>query len=259
MSLPSGVRTFVFSPKGAVVLVAAVLATVAVALALRAEPLIWLAWANSWLADTLIRRLGYWGVFLLMFIESSLIPFPSEIVIPPAGDLARRLPEWDLLTVIVLGTAGSLGGALFNYGLALLLGRPLLLRNLERLGRYVRLSREGYDRAEAMFLRHGAISTFTGRLIPGIRQIVSLPAGLARMNLLAFCLLTSLGAGLWVAVLALAGYWFGGNAQKLEAALGSYALWLAGGAAALVAVYAAAYRLRAGRKRDHARPGEHVP
>jgi membrane protein DedA with SNARE-associated domain len=193
---------------------------------LHSDALLWLAQLNQWLADTVIRRLGYLGVFALMFIESSFIPFPSEIVVPPAADLARRLPDWSLTAVIVIGTAGSLTGALFNYWLALYLGRPLLLRWIDRFGHYVRLSRVGYDQAEAFFQRHGAISTFTGRLIPGIRQIISLPAGLARMGLLSFCLLTALGAGLWVTVLALAGYWFGANAEQLTAALRQYSHWL---------------------------------
>lgn len=199
--------------------------------------IVWLAETNRWLADTVIRRLGYWGLFGLMFLESSLVPFPSEIVVPPAADLARRLPEWSLWAVVVIGTAGSLAGALFNYYLALFLGRPLLLRFINGLGRYLRLSQEGYEQAEAMFARHGAISTFTGRLIPGIRQIISLPAGLARMGLLSFSVLTVAGAGLWVTVLALLGYWFGANAQELSARLQSWSHWLALGAVVLLAAY----------------------
>ena len=223
--------------------IAAVVAVVAVGglsyLALRLDVLVWLARANSWLADTFIHRMGYAGVFVLMFIESSFIPFPSEIIIPPAGDLARRLPDWSLTAVIVLGTAGSLAGAVFNYTLALYLGRPLLLKLIDRFGGYVRMTRPGYDRAEALFQRHGAVSTFTGRLIPGIRQIISLPAGLSRMPLLAFCILTSLGAGIWVVVLALLGYWFGANADLLGARLKELSLWVALGAVALLALYGA--------------------
>lgn len=201
------------------------------------EVVIWLAAANQWLADTLIERMGYAGVFGLMFIESSFIPFPSEIIIPPAADLARRLPDWDLITVILLGCAGSLGGALFNYTLAFYLGRPLLLGLIGRYGKFVRLSPAGFEKAEAFFLRHGAISTFTGRLLVGIRQLISLPAGLARMNLIVFCLLTSLGAGIWVVMLALAGYWFGGNAEALAKAMGAYSSWIALGVAILIAGY----------------------
>lgn len=226
---------------------------------LQTGAVVWLAQANQWLADTVIRRMGYWGVFALMFIESSLVPFPSEIVIPPAADLARRLPDWDVGWVVVVGIAGSLAGALFNYALALYLGRPLLLRIIDSWGRYLRLSRAGYDKAEALFQRHGAISTFTGRLIPGIRQIISLPAGLARMNLLSFSLLTAAGAGFWVAVLAWLGYWFGANAEALGQALREASHWLAAGALLLVGGYAGVYAWRARRNGRTQRPGGRMP
>ena len=210
----------------------------------RLDVMVWLAKANRWLADTFIQGLGYWGVFLLMFIESSLIPFPSEIIIPPAADLARRLPDWNLTPVIVLGIAGSLAGALFNYVLARSLGRPLLLRMIRRHGKWLHLGEDGYVRAEAFFLRHGAISTLIGRLIPGVRQLVSLPAGLARMNLVTFSLLTALGAGVWVGVLAAAGYWFGANAELMGEALRKYSLWLLAAVVVAIAGYALYYRLR---------------
>lgn len=204
----------------------------------------WLAAANRWLADNIIHKLGYMGVFALMFIESSFVPFPSEIIVPPAGDLARRLPEWELGWVIVMGVAGSLTGGLFNYALARYFGRRILIGLIEKYGRYFHLTRGGYDAAEAYFARHGGISTFSGRLIPGIRQIISLPAGLARMNLIAFSLLTSLGAGIWVTMLALVGFWFGEDAEKLSAALKEYSLFLVAGAVILVAGYVLYQRLR---------------
>jgi membrane protein DedA with SNARE-associated domain len=218
-------------------LLVGVAAVVALYALLHTGFIVWLAQTNQWLADTVIRRLGYWGVFALMFVESSLIPFPSEIIVPPAADLARRLPDWNVAWVVLIGTAGSLAGALFNYYLALYLGRPLLLRGIERFGRYVRISQRGYEQAEGMFQRHGAISTFTGRLIPGIRQIISLPAGLARMALLPFCLLTALGAGLWVSLLAWLGYWFGANAEELAAQLQRYSHGLAAATLLLLALY----------------------
>jgi membrane protein DedA with SNARE-associated domain len=208
------------------------------------DALLWLAAANAWLADNLIARFGYWGVFTLMFIESSFIPFPSEIVMPPAGDLARRSEEWSLTGVILTGIAGSLAGAGFNYFLARYLGRALLVRLIERFGGWFRLSVDTYYRSEAFFLRHGAIATFTGRLIPAVRQIISLPAGLARMNLLSFSLLTSLGAGLWVALLAVLGYRFGQDAQLLSDTLKAYSGWLAAGAVGLILLYAIWYRTR---------------
>ena len=204
----------------------------------------WLVLGNRWLAENVIARLGYLGVFALMLIESSFIPFPSEVVMPPAGDLARRLPDWSLGAVIVVGLLGSLCGALINYFLARYLGRRLLLALIDRAGRYVRITREGYEIAERMFERHGEISTFTARLLPGIRQIVSLPAGLAGMNLFTFCLLTSLGAGIWVTLLALLGYWFGSDPDLLAASLKTYSRWIMAGAVVLVGGYVVFYRLR---------------
>jgi membrane protein DedA with SNARE-associated domain len=109
-----------------------------------------------------------------------------------------------------MGTLGSIGGALFNYYLSLYLGRPMVLR----LGRYVGLTKEKYSKSESYFKKHGEISTFVGRLIPGIRQYISLPAGLARMNVPRFVFFTGLGAGIWVSVLAWIG-WFVGNNEAL--------------------------------------------
>ncbi len=126
-----------------------------------------------------------------MFLESSFFPFPSEVVIPPAGYLAAR-GEMDLAMVILMGILGSLLGALFNYWLSLKFGRPFF----ERYGRYLWISKRSLDRAERFFDEHGHITTFVGRLLPGIRQYISLPAGVARMNLFLFCLFTGLGASI---------------------------------------------------------------
>lgn len=218
------------------------------------DAVIYLAHANEWLADRVIHRLGYAGVFFLMFVESSLVPFPSEIIMPPAGDLARRLPDWSLGWVIFWGVAGSLLGALFNYTLAAYLGRPVLVRLIRRFGHYVRVSEHGYEQAEHLFRRHGEFSTFTGRLLPGIRQIISLPAGLARMNLFTFSLFTSLGAGIWVAVLALLGYWFGADPEGLSAVLQRYVRWVVLGAVLLIGAYVAWQLWRRGGARGGA-PG----
>jgi membrane protein DedA with SNARE-associated domain len=136
------------------------------------------------------------------------------VVVPPAGYLAAR-GEMSLALVIASGVAGSLLGALFNYWLAVALGRPFL----ERYGRWVLVTPATLDRADRFFADHGHISTFIGRLLPGVRQYISLPAGVARMNLLLFSLFTALGAGLWVVVLALAGYLFGANQEFLAAHL----------------------------------------
>ena len=163
-----------------------------------------------WLVDA-VGSLSYTGVAALMFLESSFFPFPSEVVVPPAGYLAAK-EAMNLWLVILAGTGGSLLGALFNYWLALAVGRPFL----ERYGSYLFISGASLERAEVFFDRHGHISTFLARLLPGVRQYISLPAGLSRMDLWLFCLFTSLGAGIWVAVLALLGYWFGQNTELIS-------------------------------------------
>lgn len=164
----------------------------------------------AWMAHT-AGQWGYPGIVLLMALESSFFPFPSEVVIPPAAYLAATTGEMSIGMVIFSGILGSLLGAIFNYWLALCFGRPLF----EKYGRYMLVSRSSLEKADVFFARHGHISTFIGRLLPGIRQYISLPAGLARMNVAVFSLATALGAGIWVAVLAAAGYWFGRNEQMV--------------------------------------------
>ena len=159
----------------------------------------------TWIVDN-VSLWGYPGIVVLMFLESSFFPFPSEIVIPPAGYLASQ-GEMSLTLVIAAGIAGSILGACFNYWLAVRWGRPLF----ERYGRFVLLSPATLERSEEFFARHGHISTFIGRLLPGIRQYISLPAGLSRMNLAVFIIFTTLGAGIWVVILALTGYLIGNN------------------------------------------------
>jgi membrane protein DedA with SNARE-associated domain len=163
----------------------------------------------TWLVST-IGQWGYPGITILMFLESSFFPFPSEVVVPPAGYLASQ-GAMRLGVVIACGTLGSLLGGIFNYWLALTVGRSFLLT----YGRYFFISEKTLTKAEVFFARHGHISTFIGRLVPGIRQYISLPAGLARMHLGLFCLFTSLGAGIWVVILALLGYFFGRNQDLL--------------------------------------------
>ena len=159
----------------------------------------------AYLVDT-IGAMGYWGIFLLMFLESTFFPFPSEVIMIPAGYLAYQ-GEMNLYMVVLVGIAGSLGGALFNYYIAMHFGRPFLLK----YGRYFFVKPETLDKLEAFFTKHGELSTFNGRLIPGIRQLISLPAGLARMNLLKFSFYSALGAGIWVVVLVAVGYLVGSN------------------------------------------------
>jgi membrane protein DedA with SNARE-associated domain len=159
----------------------------------------------DWLVGV-IGKLGYTGIVALMALESSFFPFPSEVVVPPGGILAQN-GEMSLLIVIISGIAGSIIGALFNYWLAVKLGRPFFLR----YGKYLLVSEKKFHKSEEFFRRHGEIGTFVGRLIPGVRQIISFPAGLARMNLGRFCLFTAIGSGIWVTILAFIGYWVGGD------------------------------------------------
>ena len=153
-----------------------------------------------------VGTLGYAGIFIMMFLESSFFPFPSEVVMIPAGYLAYK-GEMNISIVILLGILGSLGGALFNYYFALKFGRTFLLK----YGKYFFVSHESIEKTEKFFKNHGHISTFSGRLIPVVRQYISLPAGLAKMNLFVFSLYTSLGAGIWVIFLAVLGYYLGDN------------------------------------------------
>ena len=161
----------------------------------------------TWLAGT-IGQWGYPGIVVLMALESSFFPFPSEIVIPPAAYLAAN-GKLSIGMVILCGTLGSLLGAVFNYWLARQFGRLFF----EKYGRYLLISPRSLEKADLFFERHGHISTLIGRLLPGVRQYISLPAGLARMNIFPFCAATILGAGIWVMVLAGLGFWFGRNEQ----------------------------------------------
>ena len=167
----------------------------------------------DWIVSV-VSSLGYPGVFVLMLLESSFIPFPSEVIMVPAGYLAFK-GEMNIVIVILCGLIGSLAGALINYYLAKSLGRSLLLR----YGSYVMFKEETLLKMEDFFSRHGHISTFTGRLIPVVRQYISIPAGLARMNLAVFCFYTSLGAGIWVIILTLLGFYIGENELLIKAYL----------------------------------------
>ncbi|MCK9162590.1 MAG: DedA family protein [Arcobacteraceae bacterium] len=164
----------------------------------------------EWIVQT-VGDLGYIGIFFMMFLESSFFPFPSEVVMIPAGYLAFK-GEMDLSLAIICGISGSLAGSLFNYYLALKFGRAFL----QKYGKYVLVKEQTLQKMEEFFAKHGHISTFSGRLIPAVRQYISLPAGLARMDLLRFSLYTSLGAGIWVAILALLGYYIGHNEVLLK-------------------------------------------
>jgi membrane protein DedA with SNARE-associated domain len=163
----------------------------------------------TWLVQT-IGALGYPGIFLLMAMESSVIPIPSEIVMPPAGYLAQQ-GQMNIWIAILCGTVGSLVGAYANYFAAHYLGRPLVLK----YGKYVWITEEKFAKVERFFRDHGEVSTFIGRLLPVVRHLISLPAGLAGMNHLKFSLYTLLGAGIWVTVLTFIGYFIGANQELI--------------------------------------------
>lgn len=165
--------------------------------------------------DTILeisQKLGYSGIVAFMLLESSFFPFPSEIIMIPAGVLAATgvMDPW---LAILMGVVGSWLGALLNYYLAVWLGKPVL----NRYGKYVLMPPHRLERVEKFFYAHGEISTFTGRLIPGVRQYISFPAGLARMNLFRFLLFTGLGAGIWVSILVWIGYAAGTQLEYITA------------------------------------------
>jgi len=178
------------------------------------------------------REFGYWGIFIMMFLESTLFPFPSEVAMIPAGYLAAK-GEMNLGFAIFVGTAGSLLGAMFNYFLAKKYGRKGILK----FGKYFFFTEEKLQMVEEYFRKHGSFSTFVSRLIPGIRQLISLPAGLAKMHLGKFSFYTVAGAGIWVAVLAFLGYFIGEN----EALIKEYLRQIIIGTLALIALATLVY------------------
>ena len=155
-----------------------------------------------------LDNLNYWTVTLFMAIESSFIPFPSEAVVPPAAWKAAVTGDMNIILVVVFATVGALLGAFVNYYLAVWLGRPIVYKFANsRFGHICLIDEAKVQNAERYFDKHGAVSTFIGRLVPAVRQLISIPAGLARMGLGRFVLYTSLGAGLWNAILAALGYY----------------------------------------------------
>ena len=150
---------------------------------------------------------NYWTITLLMAIESSFIPFPSEVVVPPAAYKAAATGELNVWLVILSATLGALIGAFINYFLALWLGKPIVYKFANsRFGHMCLLDEQKVIKAEQFFIRYGVAATLVGRLVPAVRQLISIPAGLARMNLAKFALYTAIGAGLWNCVLAAMGY-----------------------------------------------------
>jgi len=188
----------------------------------------------NFVVDT-VGSLGYIGIFIMMFLESSFFPFPSEVVMIPAGYLAYK-GEMNIYIAIFSGIAGSLTGALFNYFLAVKFGRKFLVK----YGKYFFIKEETISKMEEFFKSHGHISTFSGRLIPAVRQYISFPAGLARMNLLVFSIYTTLGAAIWVVILTLLGYYLGDN----EALIKEYLRYIIAAILLVLAIIAYLYYLK---------------
>jgi len=166
--------------------------------------------------DWYMANINYWTITLLMAIESSFIPFPSEIIIPPAAFKAAN-GELNVVLVVFFGSVGALIGALFNYYFAKYLGQSLLLKFADtRIARMMLLDRAAVEKSEAYFRKNGNISTLIGRLVPGIRQLISLPAGLVSMNMKNFILYTVIGSTAWNIILAVLGYFFYSQKERLE-------------------------------------------
>jgi len=207
----------------------------------------------QWLLDR-FRDIGYPGIVVLMAIESSVLPLPSELVMPPGGYLAAK-GEMSLPVVIACGIVGSVLGALANYGIAAWLGRAFV----HRLGRYVLVSERSLERSERYFADHGEISTFIARMLPVIRHLISLPAGLARMSLPRFVTFTALGAGVWCTVLTLIGWAIGRKENVVLGTLNAEVRRQAGHAMTIIipvlAALALAYVVWSRRPRRPTEPG----
>lgn len=160
---------------------------------------------------TFINQVGYLGIFIGMFLESTAFPLPSELVVIPAG-IAASQGQMNIYLIILVGTAGNVLGAIFSYYLAQCLGRAVLFK----IGKYLFIKPESIIKVEAYFKSHGPISVFISRLIPGFRHFISLPAGIAKMDVKLFCLYTTLGSALWTIVLAILGYEIGENKDMIK-------------------------------------------
>ena len=178
------------------------------------------------LFDWYLSHLGYWVLTILMILENSLVPLPAELIVTPAAYRAAH-GEMSLILMILCTTLGSTVGALINYYLSRHLGRFIIYRFVDsRLGRMLMLDREKLEKAEQLFLRHGNVSTFFGRLLPFGRQLISIPAGLARMPVWSFVLYTTLGSAIWNSLLAGVGYYLAHilSKEKLAGAINQYSL-----------------------------------
>ncbi len=198
-----------------------------------------------------LDNMNYGSITLLMAIESSFIPFPSEVVVPPAAYKAAASGELNVWLVIFFATLGALIGAFINYYLAVWLGRPIVYKFANsRIGHMCLLDEQKVVKAEEFFVRYGVAATLVGRLVPAVRQLISIPAGLARMNIAKFALFTAIGAGLWNCVLAALGYFLEAVVpeEQLIATVTKYSHEIGYGIMAVVAL-ALAYLIYKGVKK----------
>jgi len=169
----------------------------------------WFDTVVHWLV-AFVEHLGVLGIFIMTFLESTFMPIPSEITMIPAGYLIQQ-GKMDLMSVLIASIIGTVGGAYFNYWIARKYGRGLFIR----YGKYFMMTPAKLNKLESFFEKHGAISTFIGRLIPGIRHYISFPAGLANMDLKKFVIYTALGGAIWMSVLIALGYYIGENKELM--------------------------------------------
>lgn len=167
----------------------------------------------AWLVD-FVHHLGYFGIFIMTFVESTFVPIPAEVTMIPAGYLVYQ-GHMQFIPALLASIIGTVGGSYFNYWIAKKYGRDLFIR----YGKYLMMTPAKLVKLENFFYEHGVISTFTGRLIPGLRHYISFPAGLARMKLSKFIIYTGLGGGIWMTVLLCLGYYIGENEDMVMAYL----------------------------------------
>ncbi len=165
---------------------------------------------GQWLVD-FVHQFGYAGIFIMSLLESTFVPIPGEVTMIPAGVLVQQ-GHMNFFVVVFLATLGALAGSLANYYLAYYLGR----RFFYNYGKYFFFTHDKIDKLDKFFSSHGDISTFTGRLLPGVRHFIAFPAGLGHMDLKKFCIYTTLGSGIWMTILTTVGYLIGDNKELVH-------------------------------------------